>query len=251
MAAPVGADVRVFPDLGTLVEAAAHELADLAREAAAERRRFAIALSGGSTPRTLYDTLAARFREEIPWRAVHLFWGDERFVAVESQESNFHLAFEHLISCIRIPEPNIHPVMCDMEDPRTAAATYEGMLREFFEAEAQQSEPLFDLVLLGVGRDGHTASLFPGDPVLAERERWVRAVEAPEGVMPRQRVTLTPAAVNASRRVFFLAAGSSKREVVREILAHPEEAAKRYPAALIRPRGNITWFLDREVAGSG
>lgn len=236
------AEIEVFPDREALSRAAAEALCREAQRAVEGRGRFALALSGGRTPRRLYELLAHEYREKLPWERVHLFWGDERLVPPDHPESNYALAREALLSQIEIPPENVHRVPVGLGPPgeRVVAEAYERDLRSFFAGEGA----LFDLVLLGVGADGHTASLFPGEPALEERECWVRAVLAPPNYGIRQRITLTLPALNRARAAFFLVAGAEKRRVVREILQAPEEAERRHPAARVRPLERALWFLD-------
>jgi 6-phosphogluconolactonase len=238
-------EIRVFPDINTFSRAAAGEIVALARRAVAERGRFSLVLSGGTTPRILYNLLATEYSDKIPWEAVHLFFGDERFVPKDDPESNFAMADEALISKIQIPEGNIHPVPTHAGSPGEAAQRYEREIKKFL------GEGTFDLVLLGMGDDGHTASLFPGNPVLEERERWVAAVEAPGSYRTRQRVTMTLPLINRAGKVFFLVAGEEKREVLEAIMGDPGGAKRLYPAALVSCEGGVEWFVDRAALKKG
>ena len=224
-----------------------------AREAVAERGRFTVALAGGSTPRALYELLAGEDGASVPWRELHVFFGDERCVPLAHPDSNFAMARSALLAHVPIPEDRMHAVPVDQLQPEEAAAAYERTLRSVLDArttspvESQRSSPApsFDLVLLGVGADGHTASLFPGSPALDERDRWVVATEAPAHVAPRCRITLTLPVINRARRVFFLCAGAEKRGVVRSILAGVGEVEQSYPAARVRALERLVWFVDR------
>ncbi|MEE9594790.1 MAG: 6-phosphogluconolactonase, partial [Candidatus Hydrothermarchaeales archaeon] len=179
MVGQVEPEVRVYPDLNSASRAAAEELVKLIIDSVNESGRFSIALSGGNTTRTLYALLADEYSDQIPWGSVHIFWGDERYVSKNHADSNYGMANQALLSKVSIPSQNVHRIQTEMESPDKAASSYERVLREFFHsAQADESAPTFDLTLLGVGNDGHTASLFPGDPVLKERERWVAAVNA-------------------------------------------------------------------------
>jgi 6-phosphogluconolactonase len=237
-------DVRVFPDLEALSRAAAEELLTHAQGAVERRGRFALTLAGGRTPRRLYELLAGEYREKMPWERVHLFWGDERLVPPDHPESNYAMAYEALISQIEIPVENVHRVPVEPDPPERAAEAYERDLQTFFAGKTA----LFDVALLGVGVYGHTASLFPGNPVLKEHNHWVRAVLAPPEYAVRRRITLTLAALNRARAICFLAAGAEKRRVVREILDNPDEAERRYPAARVRPLERMIWYLDAAAA---
>lgn len=234
------ANVRVYEDTRKLAEAAASKFVELAQRSIEERGRFAVALAGGSTPRVAYELLAERYREDLDWSRVHVFFGDERNVPPDDEDSNFRMARKALLDHVfaggvyRMPGE---------QKPEEAADLYEGALEEFFGAEGP---PVFDLVLLGIGEDGHTASLFPHTPALDERERWAAA--NPVEKLGTTRITLTLPVLNAARAVLFLAAGEGKAEALREVLdgdADPHE----YPAKLVRPEGEINWMLDPAAAG--
>jgi 6-phosphogluconolactonase len=234
--------IAVVPDPAALAQEAARRFTRLAKEAVENRGHFSAALSGGSTPGRLYRRLAEDpHREEMPWEYVHLFWGDERCVAPEHPGSNFRLANEALISHVPIPPGNVHRVRGELE-PEAAAQTYATELHAFFGAPW----PAFDLVLLGLGQDGHTASLFPGSDVLDEKVRSAVAVTAQYEDRPAQRVTLTLPAINAARHVLFLVSGSGKAEVVQAVLEGPTEG---FPAQQIRPTtGQLGWLMDAAAA---
>lgn len=235
---------QVFPDLDSLSRAAMDETLAIIRDAVAQRGRFAIALSGGHTPAKLYEMWAANpYRDETAWDRVHLFWGDERYVAQDDPLSNFRMTRETLISRVPIPQANVHPVPTLPGPPEKSAEAYEQELRKFFGA----APPEFDLQLLGLGPEGHVASLFPGAPALEEKQRWVMAVEAP--AKPPLRLTLTPVVLNQGRNTFFLVAGNDKREIVSALRNEPDSKPSQYPAGRIRPAGRVLWFLDQAAAG--
>ncbi len=246
MAEPGSPDVRVFPDLHEASRALAERLVETVTDVLASKDSFTLALSGGKTPRSLYALLAGEYSTEISWKRVHLFWGDERCVSQESKDSNFAMAYEALISKVPLPSQNVHRIPAEISPPEKAARYYERMIREFFEPVEEESF-LFDAMILGIGEDGHTASLFPGSSALAEKSHWVLAVNAPPSFSPQKRITLTLPLINRSRSIFFLVSGIKKREVVREILKKPETAKKLYPAAMIRPLGSVDWYIDRQV----
>jgi 6-phosphogluconolactonase len=235
-------EIRTYPDAANLAWAAAEHFATLAAEAIAVRGRFAVALSGGSTPRATYTLLAGdEFAARVDWPRVHVFWGDERCVPPDHPESNFRLADEALLSHVPIPPGNIHRVRGELE-PEAAAQDYATALYRFFGT----TWPRFDLVLLGMGDDGHTASLFPNSAALHETARSVVAVTAYYQDRPAQRVTLTPPAINAARRVLFLVTGAAKAEILQAVLEGPEGP---YPAQRIRPTsGHLAWLVDVEAA---
>jgi 6-phosphogluconolactonase len=234
--------IRVFHDPETLSRAAAEFFVSLSKKTIALQGRFIVALSGGSTPRRLYALLGSLpFCENVDWNQVHLFWVDERCVPADHQESNFKHAVDAFIAKAAIPAANIHRIRGE-EGPDQAAQKYEQDIRSFFGPTAL---PVFDLIILGVGEDGHTASLFPGTAALREKTR----LAAPVYLDPQKlsRVTLTLLALNHAIQVLFLASGRTKSEVVHEIVEN--ENRKQYPAGLVHPvRGSIDWFIDNEAA---
>ncbi len=234
-------EARVFPDVPLLTRAVADESHRIALDAVLARGRCSICLSGGATPKSLNERWARDFISRMPWGQIHFFWGDERYVPHDDERSNYRMARETLLSRIPIPPENIHPMPTDLADPGKAAIAYEKTLREFF-----GDRPEFDLVFLGVGVEGHTASLFPDSPALGEMQRAVVAVRVP--AEPPERITLTYPMLNRSRNIFFLAEGGIKREIISEIRREPESATSPYPAARIRSAGRVIWFLDQAAA---
>ncbi|NLC70967.1 MAG: 6-phosphogluconolactonase [Desulfuromonadaceae bacterium] len=207
--------------------------------------RFAMALCGGSTPRRLYQILAEEScRSRIDWERVFLFWGDERCVAPGHPQSNFRLVKETLLDHIAIPAENVFPMPGKMR-VEEAARQYEKTLRKFFGfAEMDSGLPCFDLILLGMGEDGHSASLFPGSEVLSERRRWVVPVLPPSRVSPAvPRLTLTLPVIQRAAHRFFLVAGKAKEKTAAAVL-HRKSQAVNYPAFLIDPLGECRWFLS-------
>lgn len=232
--------VRIADTTGELIQAVAEAIASRVAEALSRQESFSLALSGGNTPRALYRLLAEEYRLRIDWHRVHFFWGDERYVPHDHPASNFRMARETLIDPLNLPPENIHPMPTDVANPDEAAHLYERQLRAFF-----GETPRLDLILLGMGADGHTASLFPGTSALQERTRWVTVGEAP--VEPRVRLTLTLPVLNAAKAVYFLVTGADKAETVRRILVQQEPL----PAALVSPtEGELLWWLDRDAASS-
>jgi len=233
-------EVRVFADAKELMHAAADEVVRCAEEAVRERGRFAWALSGGSTPRDLYRLLASPpHGDRMPWSAIHVFWGDERHVPPDHPESNFRMAREAMLDHVPLPAANVHRIHAEDPDAAAAANAYEAELRAFFELE-----PRFDLVLLGLGKDAHTASLFPGSAAVRESERLVIApwVESQHTF----RITLTPPVLDHARLCLFLVSGEDKAEALRAVLEGPRDPA-RYPAQIVE--GNRLWMVDRAAAG--
>jgi 6-phosphogluconolactonase len=236
-------DVRVFADLNALSAATAKALAATLTDAVRANGRASLVLSGGSTPRALYQILASDWRDRIPWGAVHLFWGDERYVPHDDSLSNYRLAKEALLDHVPCPPANVHPMPTESADPDAAARAYDATLRHYF----GDGSPRFDLVLLGLGEDGHTASLFPRSPALAERTRWTVAVKAP--VNPSRRLTLTMPALAHAGAIYFLAAGPSKARALSQVL-EPGADASLYPAAGVRSgAGTVVWWVDQRAAG--
>ena len=206
---------------------------------------FRISLSGGSTPKTLYALLASdEFRGRFPWARVSWYWGDERFVPYDHPESNYRMTREAMLAKAPVPPENIHPVPTD-GTPEEAAARYEQTLQAAYgTAVLNPAKPLFDITLLGLGSDGHTASLLPRDPVLLERKRWAAAVSHGR---PEVRITMTYPVIESSRQVAFLVAGQEKAAIFRAIRA----GGSQVPAARVRPVGELIWFVDRAAAGEG
>ncbi len=237
--------VLIFDDPEEVARAAAEEFLRRAVARGEAGQTFNLALSGGSTPQWLFQVLAeAPYRNQVPWRLVHVFWGDERIVPPDHPESNYGAARAALLERVALPAANVHRIRAELRDPADAAAEYEAELRRHF-GLAEGEPPRFDLALLGMGADGHTASLFPAGSALGERERlavapWVE----PLAVF---RVTLTPPVFNNAACVVFLVTGSEKAETVRQVLEDP--GPPRYPAQLIQPlEGELFWYLDRAAA---
>lgn len=239
-------DLRVFPSLEEAGRALADEVASELRRAVAERERATLALSGGSTPRGMHRVLA-RQHAGLPWRGIHVFWGDERFVPPNSEDSNYRMARETLLDGISILPDNVHPWPAEMSEAESAALTMQVEMERFFGRSAlEHRPPIFDVILLGIGEDGHTASLFPGSPALRVEDRWTTTSEAP--TEPRRRLTFTLPVLNAARHVHFLVAGESKRAAVRCALNEMQHR-ERCPASMVRPDdGALTWWLDEEAA---
>lgn len=238
-------NTRVLPDLDTLSHAVLQEIIANLKTAISNHGQFAIALSGGNTPSKLYSMWASteRYRNETPWNLVHIFWGDERYVSADDPLSNYRMTKETLLSHVPIPAENVHPVPTQLPTPEKAAEAYEAELKNYFGSGA----PAFDVTLLGIGPEGHTASLFPGSPALDEKTRWVLPVVAP--AKPPNRLTFTPVVLNQSKNTYFLAAGKDKRAILDAIRAEPDEKVSEYPAARIRPvDGRVVWFLDQAAA---
>jgi len=215
-------------------------------------------LAGGKTPQLLYEKFVMpQFAASMPWRATHLFWGDERCLPPDDPDSNYKNAYAFMISKAPIPTGNVHRIPAELAAPQEAARHYEQQLRDFFNLpqvpDAEKTDaapsplfPSFDLILLGMGDDGHTASLFPGDDALHEESRWVVAIPRPVGSPPVPRITLTLPVINEAACVMFLVSGSGKEEVLRAIVKSPETARILYPAAMVRPKGRLLLLHDYE-----
>lgn len=232
--------VEIYAGADELFRAAAERIAATLEAALRERGAAAFVLTGGNTPKPVYELLAASpFRERLDWSRTHLFWGDERCVPPDSSQSNYGMTRKALISKLPIPSENIHRILGELEEPKDAAQRYETEIRRVF---ADASLAAFDLVLLGMGEDGHTASLFPG--TLWDEEHWVVANYVPE--LKANRVTMTPRLLNTARRVIFLTSGAAKARALAGVL---EDPASTYPAKRIQPlSGNLTWMVDKEAA---
>lgn len=239
--------IEVFADKNGLMQAAAEEFVNLAVSAIQVRGQFTIALSGGSTPGALYSLLATdAYRERVEWAKVHFFWGDERCVPPGDVQSNYHTAYEALLSKVPVPTSNIHR-MHGEDEPDKAATDYEQLLQRWF-GDNQTSASSFDLVWLGMGDNGHTASLFPGLAVVTEQTRWVMAQYVE--VVTMWRVTLTPVIINAARHITFLVAGADKARRLQEVLEGKPQPIV-LPAQIIQPtNGQLTWLLDKAAAAN-
>ena len=234
--------LRVYPDLESLSQAAAGLFLRHAAQCVKTRGRFSVVLSGGATPRRTYELLAQPpFRDRVAWSRIHVFWGDERCVPPDDPRSNAGMARKALLTKVPIPPAQIHPMLCG-PSPKAVALAYEKTLRSHFAG----SPPRFDLIFLGLGADGHTASLFPGETRLLEGERWVAAVHPPGRDLPR--ITLTPAIINQAWLVAFLVAGADKAAILKKTLQGPGDPP-RLPAQLIKPiSGKIHWLVDQSAA---
>ena len=228
-------DVRVFPDADAVARAAAARIASLIAAKTAGGGSFFLALSGGRTPRALYQCLAEDYHDRIPWARVNIFWSDERYVPYGDPRSNYRMAKETLLDRVPVPEQQVHPMPTEPADPDEAARRYERALPQSF-----------DLVLLGIGSDGHTASLFPGSPALDQSERWVVVSVAP--VEPRVRLTLTLSVLNRADSVFFVVTGADKTAALRRIVKDSPDY-HLCPAVGVRPRGGtVIWWVDAAAA---
>ncbi len=234
--------IEIYPNLPDAAAAAASEIARISAQAIAERGRFTLALSGGSTPRALYAILAEDYKDAIDWKNVLLFWGDERYVPHDDPASNFRLVKESLLDFIPIPAENVFPIPTRNPNPEVAAQTYSTTLQSAF----GEKHPTFDLILLGLGPDGHTASLFPGMDLDKDADKVAIVTNAP--FVPPVRISLTLALINHARHVFFLVSGKEKAGILLEVLESRGDEETKYPAA--RVEGDVRWFVDRDAAGN-
>lgn len=236
-------DFAVLDTLDDVSHEAARCLLLAARESVLCTGRCTIVLTGGSTPARLYELLASdEYRAAMPWDEIEWFWGDERCVPPDDPRSNFRLAHDAMLKPAGVSPVQMHRMVGEMEPPMRAALRYESIVRE------RVPDHVFDLILLGVGEDGHTASLFPGHPALDERERLVLAVTGEADREVPERITMTFPLINRARTLLVLASGSSKRAVVDAVRSDPH-AAERYPIARLRPEGHLTWIVDRAAGG--
>lgn len=236
-------DTDYWPEWSVMDIGLSRQIADamvaIVDDAVRRRGRCTVALSGGNTPRTLYGLLASEFSERIPWTHVQIFWGDERYVPADHADSNYRMARETLLDHVSCPASNIHAMPTHIAPPESAAAAYDETLRVHF----GDDPPRFDLVLLGLGQDGHTASLFPKSDALEERARWVVATRAP--VEPAIRLTLTMPVLNQAANLFVLVAGSDKAEALRHVRSGTADPTI-YPAAGLKPNdGRLMWWVAR------
>jgi 6-phosphogluconolactonase len=240
-------EIRVLTTPQELFGAAAEEVVRAAQEAVAVRGRFTIALSGGSTPKSLFNLLATNARTTLPWDRMFFFWGDERHVPPTDPDSNYRMADEAMLSKINVPPGNVFRIEAENPDASAAAEAYGKTLRKFFQLGPNEV-PRFDMMLLGLGPDGHTASLFPNTAALHEKSRlavanWVEKLNA-------YRLSLTLPVLNAARCVTFLVSGTDKAHVLKAVLEE-DVPAEQYPAKLVRPtHGKLIWLVDRAAASA-
>lgn len=244
----VNSTIQTFADPNSLAHAAVVRFVQLAQEAIEARDQFTVALSGGSTPKALYALLATEpWQNQISWDQVHLFWGDERHVPPNDSSSNFRMTQEQLLSKVPIPPENVYRIQAENPNANAAAAEYERDLKQFFQLGEHQF-PRFDLVMLGMGANGHTASLFPGTAAVHEQTRLVVAPWVEE--LKTDRITLTPPVINNAAEIIFFVTGSDKAAMLKTVLEGAYQP-DRFPAQVIRPtQGKLVWMIDQAAAGS-
>jgi 6-phosphogluconolactonase len=239
----VESSINIFPTPFELAERFAEELVSMIRESENEGRIFTLALSGGSTPGLLFSVLGDHFSRSVSWKRVHLFWGDERCVPPEDIESNYGMAKKKLLEKIDLPLANIHRIRGE-ENPISEAARYSEEIKLFTQNRA--GFPVFDMVILGLGDDGHTASIFPGNTELLTSQNVCEIAQHPKTF--QRRITITCRVINNSQKVAFLVTGSNKAEIVEGII-NKRASAKNFPASYIVPvDGKLSWFIDKEAA---
>lgn len=238
-------DLQVFSDPQELAHAAAIQFCAHAKKATDQRGLFTVALSGGSTPKTLYALLVTDFRDRVPWQQTHFFWTDERHVPPDHPESNYHMVSSAMLSKAAVPGENVHRIRGELPVAEDAANEYEHALKHFFRL-GPEAVPRFDLILLGLGTDGHTASLFPGSEALQEERRltagpWIERLQS-------FRITLTLSVLNNAAAILFLVSGVEKSEVLRQVLLS-QASHERFPAQAVAPvNGELIWLVDSEAA---
>ena len=237
--------IQIYTDVNSLAEAAARFIVAKCVQALSDHEHFTLALSGGSTPRRLYELLAdpeKEFRSQLDWARTHFFWTDERFVPPDHADSNFRMTNEAMLSKVGVPQENIHRVMTESSNPEKVAEEYSRDIRSFFKP---QNLPRFDLILLGVGTDGHTASLFPETNAVTETQKLVAAIWVKK--LESFRITMTLPVLNNAKSVVFLVSGSDKARIVDEVLDKKAD----YPARKVQPNaGELVWMMDEAAAGS-
>lgn len=238
--------IKIFPNVEELNLFAAEKFIRVGREAIEKDGKFIVALAGGSTPKALYKLLASeKFKNQIDWRKVFFFFGDERSVPIDSDESNFRMANESILKPLEISSANVFRWQTELEETEQAAADYEKKIKSFFNL-TENEFPRFDLILLGMGDDGHTASLFPGTKGLSEKKRIaiVNYVEK----FDTNRLTLTFPAINNAANVVFLVAGANKATVLKQVL-EGESQPEKFPSQNVKPEnGNLFWLVDQPAA---
>ncbi|MCW4031862.1 MAG: 6-phosphogluconolactonase [Candidatus Bathyarchaeota archaeon] len=242
MVGSVVAEIQHYETLDLASKAIAKDIRRKIKKVLFRKNEFNLAISGGNTPNRLFTLLGSEYKDSISWQRVHIFWGDERCVQKDHPDSNYTMAYNNLISKITIPNKNIHRIITELKNPHKSALDYEELLKKFFSKGSQYT---FDLMLLGMGEDGHTASLFPKSPILKEEVHWVSDVIAPSTNRPRNRITLTIPVINRSESIFFLISGKKKITIAESIFKEPKVAIKKYPAAMIRAIEDTTWYVAK------
>ncbi|MBZ5858940.1 6-phosphogluconolactonase [Flavihumibacter profundi] len=236
--------INIHPNAEAVAQAAAALIAERISTVLQKQNRFTLALSGGSTPKRLHQILAASpYKESIDWSRVHIFWGDERYVPLEDERNNARMAYDTLLNHVMVPESQVHIMRTDLPDPRESAVQYEKILHRYFDGK----ENSFDLLILGMGDDGHTLSLFPGTEIVHETQRWCAAFFLEQQDMFR--ITITKTIANRSACILFLTTGKTKAPALKQVLNGPVNI-NLYPAQTIQPEnGELHWIIDNAAAG--
>ncbi len=235
--------LHILPDAESVAQHAAAFITERIEQTLRSRDRFTLALSGGSTPKRLHELLSVEpYRSRIDWSRIHIFWGDERYLPFEDERNNARMAFDTLLRHVSIPEKQIHVMRTDLPDPRESSRQYEAVLHQYFDGKEQS----FDLLLLGMGDDGHTLSLFPGTEVVHETERWCTSLFLKQQDMFR--ITLTKTIANKSACILFLTTGANKANALKEVL-QGDTNINLYPSQVIQPEYGVThWMVDKAAA---
>jgi 6-phosphogluconolactonase len=240
--------IRILPDKEAIFRASADEFVRLAKEAIGARKRFTVALSGGSTPRGLFELLTTpAYKSQVDWAKVEFFWGDERSVPPDNKDSNYHMAREAMLSKLPIADTQVHRLQAERSDRDQAARDYQNEIARVFGVSPDGPPPAFDLILLGMGPCGHTASLFPHTAALKETKRWVVVNHVAK--FNTDRVTFTTPLLNRAAHVVFLVAGADKAAALAEVLEGPPNSDE-YPSQLIQPAGQPLWLIDKSAAAN-
>lgn len=235
-------EIHIFKDMQQMAEFTVLRWAEISKSEVENKGYFSVALSGGRTPVTLYKKLSEK--KEFPWEKTHVFMVDERFVPYESDENNYHMINTILLRHLNIPPKNIHPILTSDISPETSAQKYEKDIISYCKA-VRTRQPRFDLILLGIGEDGHTASLFPGTPALKETRNLAVSV-CSTGPVTRERITITLPVINNAQNIFFMAEGVGKARIIKEVV---EDRNNMLPAAMVRPcDGKLVFLLDQNAA---
>lgn len=243
---------KEFDNIKDLNEKAAEYIINIATKSIYEKGFFTVALSGGNSPREIYSNLTQKkFSEKINWEKVLFFWGDERFISHTNNLSNYKMAYDVLLSKIKIPMENIFRIPTETSSAEESAFLYEKIIKKIFYKlgmiDINKRLPIFDLIILGVGRDGHTASLFPGHRAVNEKEKWVVCVKAHVRVTLHDRITITLPVINSAKNVMFIISGEGKGKIIKTIFEEKKDS-KVYPASLVKPDdGQTVWFIDKNI----
>ncbi len=242
--------IKEYNEISKLSESAACHIHELIKTTLERQGFFAMALSGGASPLDIYTRLAEKkFSADIPWEKVFFFWGDERYIPFIHRDSNYGMAYKALLSKIPVPAENVFRVPVEVTPIDEAAELYERIMRKFFTSmhsiNMETMLPEFDLVLLGVGTDGHTASLFPGHRAVNEDEKWVTSLKAHARVTIRERITITLPVINSAKNIMFLISGQGKGPVIRSIFENKDST--QYPASMVQSKGQSIWYIDKNI----